>query len=83
MPIRAFILVTTLPGKSHEIVTSRRIRGVKIAASVFGQYDAVLMVEVKDLKELSRVVYELVERHPAVVHTETLVSLFPPGTHKP
>lgn len=80
--IRAFVLLTTKPGTSQEIVTSRKIRGVKIASSVFGRFDAVLVIEAKNLQELAKIIYEVVETHPNVVHTETLISVFPPGTYK-
>ena len=80
MPIRAFILIRTIPGTSQKIVTSRKIRGVKLASSVFGRFDAVLVVEAKDMTELSRIVYEIVAQHPNVRHTETLISTFEPGT---
>ncbi|MCP8315182.1 MAG: Lrp/AsnC ligand binding domain-containing protein [archaeon] len=78
MPIRAFVLVTTKPGTSEEIVRARKIRGVKIANSVFGRFDAVIMVEAKDMKELSNIVYEMIERMPNIIITETLISLFYP-----
>lgn len=80
--IRAFVLLTTKPGTSQEVVTSRKIRGVKMASSVFGRFDAVLVIEAKDLGELAKIIYEVVESHPNVVHTETLISVFPPGTHR-
>jgi len=78
LPIRAFVLVTTKPGTSEEIVRARKIRGVKIANSVFGRFDAVIMVEAKDMKELSNIVYEMIERMPNIIITETLISLFYP-----
>ena len=71
-------MVTMKPGTSEEIVRSRRIKGVKMANSVFGRFDAVVVVEAKSLEELRRIIYEMVERHPNVVHTETLISLFHP-----
>jgi DNA-binding Lrp family transcriptional regulator len=76
--IRAFVMVTMKPGTSEEIVRSRRIKGVKMANSVFGRFDAVVVVEAKSLEELRKIIYEMVERHPNVVHTETLISLFYP-----
>ena len=82
MVIRAFVLLTTKPGTSQEVVTSRRIRGVKMASSVFGRFDAVLVIEAKDLKELAKIVYDDIASHPNVVHTETLIAVFPPGTHR-
>lgn len=76
--IRAFVMVVMKPGTSEEIVRSRRIKGVKMANSVFGRFDAVVVVEAKSLEELRKVIYEMVEQHPNVVHTETLISLFHP-----
>jgi len=75
MPVIAFVLVRTVPGTSHELITSRKIKGVKMAHSVFGRYDAVLILTAKDLEELSKTIYEVVEKHPNVVHTETLIAM--------
>lgn len=83
MPVRAFILIRTTPGTSQQIVTSRKLKGVKLASSVFGRFDAVIVVEAKDLKQLSKIVYEVVEKHSNVLHTETLISVFEPGTYIP
>jgi len=76
--IRAFVMVTMKPGTSQEIVGSRRIRGVKMANSVLGRFDAVVVIEAESLEELRRIIYEMVEQHPNVVHTETLISIFYP-----
>ncbi|HIE14334.1 TPA: hypothetical protein EYP70_03585, partial [Candidatus Bathyarchaeota archaeon] len=46
--------------------------------SVLGRYDAVVVIEAADLKELKKIIYEMVEQHPNVVHTETLISIFYP-----
>jgi len=51
--IRAFVLVTVKPGTSEEIVRSRRIKGVKMANSVLGRFDAVVVIEAESL-ELGR-----------------------------
>ncbi|MEM2936614.1 MAG: Lrp/AsnC ligand binding domain-containing protein [Candidatus Bathyarchaeia archaeon] len=67
------------PGTSQEIVGSRRIRGVKMANSVLGRFDAVVVIETESLEELRKIIYEMVEQHPNVVHTETLISIFHPA----
>jgi len=72
------------PGTSEEIVRSRRIRGVKVANSVLGRFDAVCVVEAENLEELRKILYEMVEQDPNVFHTETLLSIFhPPPTTPP
>ena len=80
--LRAFVMVTVKPGTSEEIVGSRKIKGVKMANSVMGRFDAVVVVEAGSLEELNRIIYEMVEQHPNVIHTETMISIFhpsPPG----
>lgn len=78
--LRAFVMLTVKPGTSEEIVRSRRIKGVKMANSVLGRFDAVVMIEANSLEELNKIIYEMVEQHPNVVHTETLLSIFHPPT---
>ncbi len=73
--IRAFVLVRAKPGTSEEIVRARRVKGVKLANSVFGRYDAVLVIEGKDQEELKKNIYETLEQMPGVLHTETLIAL--------
>ncbi|MEM2929752.1 MAG: Lrp/AsnC ligand binding domain-containing protein [Thermoproteota archaeon] len=75
--IRAFILVRTKPGTSEEVVRTRRIKGVKLANSVLGRYDAVLVIESKNLEELKKTIYEVLEKLEHVEHTETLISFAP------
>lgn len=72
--IRAFVLVKTKPGTSEEVVRTRRIRGVRLANSVLGRYDAILVIESKDLERLRKTIYEALEKLENVEHTETLIS---------
>ena len=74
--LRAFVMITVKPGTSEDIVRSRRIKGVKMANSVLGRFDAVIVVEAESLEELRRIIYEMIEQQPNVLHTETLVSIF-------
>jgi DNA-binding Lrp family transcriptional regulator len=76
--LRAFVMVTVKPGTSEDIVRSRRIKGVKMANSVLGRFDAVVVIEAESLEQLNKIIYEMVEQHPNVVHTETLLSIFHP-----
>ena len=76
--LRAFVMVTVEPGTSEDIVRSRRIKGVKMANSVLGRFDAVVIIEAESLEELDKIIYEMVEQHPNVIHTETLISIFHP-----
>ncbi len=64
----------TKPGTSEEVVRARRVKGVKLASSVLGRFDAVLVIEAKDLEELRKTIYEALEKIEHVEHTETLLS---------
>ena len=66
------------PGTSEEIVQSRKIKGVTMANSVLGRFDAIAVVEANNTEELTKIIYEMIETHPNVVHTETLLSMFTP-----
>lgn len=82
--LRAFVMVTMKPGTSEEIVRSRRIKGVKMANSVLGRFDAVVVIEAESLQDLRKIIYEMIEQHPNVIHTETHISIFhPPTTTSP
>ena len=76
--IRAFVLLTMRPGTSEEIVRSRKIKGVMLANSVLGRFDAVAIIEADNSEHLAKIVYEMVEKNPFVVRTETLLSMFTP-----
>jgi DNA-binding Lrp family transcriptional regulator len=79
--LRAFVMVTVKPGTSEEIVGSRRIKGVKLSNSVLGRFDAVVVIEADSLEELRKITYEMIEQHPNVIHTETLISIFRDSPH--
>ncbi len=81
--LRAFVMVRVKPGTSEDIVRSRRIKGVKMANSVLGRFDAVVVIEAESLDELKRIIYDMIEQHPNVVHTETLISIFHPPPPTP
>ena len=76
--IRAFVLLTMRPGTSEEIVQSRKIKGVTLANSVLGRFDAIAIIEADNSEQLTQIIYEMVEKHPSVVRTETLLSMFIP-----
>jgi len=76
--IRAFVLLLMRPGTSEEIVQSRKIKGVTMANSVLGRFDAIAVIEADNSEELTKIIYEMIEDHPNVVHTETLLSMFTP-----
>ena len=66
------------PGTSEEIVQSRKIKGVTMVNSVLGRFDAIAVIEADNSEGLTKIIYEMIETHPNVVHTETLLSMFTP-----
>jgi uncharacterized protein with GYD domain len=66
------------PGTSEEIVKSRKIKGVTLANSVLGRFDAVAIIEADNSDQLAKIIYEMIETNPYVVRTETLLSMFIP-----
>jgi DNA-binding Lrp family transcriptional regulator len=78
--MRAYILITTKPGTSEEVVKAikeaREVQGVVLADSVYGRFDAIVVIEASDLDEVSRLVYQVIEKIPNVVHTETALTVF-------
>ncbi|RLI28725.1 Lrp/AsnC family transcriptional regulator [Candidatus Bathyarchaeota archaeon] len=75
--MRAYIFIRTKPGTSEEVV--RRIRskveGVIQADSIYGRFDAVVLVEAPDLESINELVYRVIGRDPDIVHTETSIVL--------
>lgn len=78
--MRAYVLITTKPGRSEEVVSEIKAgdigKSIKLADSVYGHYDAVIVIEMNDLKKLMETVYKVIEKNPNIIRTETLISLF-------
>lgn len=54
-----------------------------MANSVLGRFDAVVVIEAESMEALRDVIYEMIEQHPHVIHTEVLVSIFHPAPITP
>jgi DNA-binding Lrp family transcriptional regulator len=76
--MRAYILIETKPGTSEEVVKAikSRVKDVIHADSVYGRYDAIVVIEAPDLERINEIVYKVVEKDPNIVHTETSITLF-------
>lgn len=73
--MKAYVLVTTKPGTSEEFVKQiKSVSGVVEAHSVYGRYDAIVEVEAPTLEEIAKIVYNIIEKSPNVVHTETAIT---------
>jgi DNA-binding Lrp family transcriptional regulator len=76
--MRAFITVKI--GSSEHLGCLKTIKeeiekipGVTRVDTIFGRYDIIVELEIKDLKELSRLVTDRIRAIPNVLSTETLI----------
>jgi len=74
------VFITAKPGTSEEVVKAikeaREIEGVVQADSIYGRFDAIVIIEAPDMKTISSTVYKVIEKIPNVIHTETALTVF-------
>ncbi|MEF8847972.1 MAG: Lrp/AsnC ligand binding domain-containing protein [Candidatus Thermoplasmatota archaeon] len=73
--IEAFVLLTLEGDKVEEAIKNinKKIPEVKEAKGVTGPYDAILRVDAKDLKELTREIVSKIYRINGVIDTTTAI----------
>lgn len=73
--MEAYILINTEPGKSWEAAEATlRIRGVKKAHAVTGQYDVIAYAEFIDMSELGRIISKI-QSIKGVMRTQTAIAM--------
>ena len=77
--MKAYILLSTKPGTSLEVVEriKEKVKEVVIADAIFGRYDAIVVMESPELQQINRMVYKVIEKDPNVIRTETSIVLSP------
>ncbi len=75
--MKAYILISTKPGTSIEVVQKikARIKETVAADAIFGRYDAIVILEAPALEQINQVVYRVIEKDPSVIRTETSIVL--------
>lgn len=75
--MRAYILIQTKPGTSEEVVKriKSHVKEVTQADSVYGRYDAIVIIEAPNLESINETLYKVIERDPNIIHTETSLVL--------
>ncbi|MGA2573265.1 MAG: Lrp/AsnC ligand binding domain-containing protein [Candidatus Methanomethylicaceae archaeon] len=75
--MRAYILIQTKPGTSEEVVKRIRknVKEVVQADTIYGRYDAIVMIETAAIDNINKIVYKVIEKDPNIVHTETSLTL--------
>ncbi len=76
--MKAYIMIETKPGTSEEVIKTikEKVEGVILADSIYGRFDAIVVIEAPSLEELNDIIYEVVEKSPNIIHTETSITLF-------
>jgi DNA-binding Lrp family transcriptional regulator len=76
VPLRAYVLFVAKPGTSVEVVRElRKIKGVVNADAIYGRFDAIGLIEVESPEGLTNLIYNIIERIPNIVRTETCLIL--------
>jgi len=75
--MRAYIFINTKPGTSKEVVKriKSQVKEVIQADSIYGRFDAILIIETTNLESISKILYKIIEKDPNIIHTETSLVL--------
>lgn len=72
----AFVLVSTVPGKEHEVYTKiSKINYVVEIHPLFGEYDLIVKIDALDYSELGKIVVDQIRKIEGVIDTKTLTGL--------
>lgn len=76
MAVKAYVFLVTKPGTSLEVAKEiRRIKGIQSADPIYGRFDVVITIETDSPEALTRLVYEVIEKVPNILRTETSIVL--------
>ncbi|MEM2369529.1 MAG: Lrp/AsnC ligand binding domain-containing protein [Candidatus Bathyarchaeia archaeon] len=75
--VRAYVFIETKPGTSLEVVKriKNKVREVIQADAIYGRFDAIIIIETSDFETLHDLLYNVIERDPDIIHTETSLAL--------
>lgn len=75
--VKAYIFVETKPGTSLDVVKrlKSKVKEIVEADAIYGRFDAIVTVEAPDLESIKEILYNVIERDPDIVHTETSLVL--------
>ncbi len=77
MRVRAYIFINTKPGTSEDVVKriKSKVKEVVQADSIYGRYDAIIIIEAPKLESINEILYRVIEKDPNIIHTETSLAL--------
>ena len=74
--MRAYLIVTTEPGKARELARQiASLPGVRMADACWGSRDIFAVIEVKESRELNKLVMDKIQRLDGVRETNTHIAI--------
>lgn len=76
MAAKAFILIETAVGKTHEVLSAlQKVEGIKSADPVTGPYDLIVVAEGADLNAIGNLVAGKIHPIPGITRTVTCLTV--------
>ncbi len=71
--MRAYVFIKTKPAASEAVVKRIKncVKEVVLADSMYGRFDAVVIIETPSLENVNEILYKVIEKDPNIIHTET------------
>jgi len=75
--MKVYIFIKAKPGTSEEVVRriKENVKEVVQADSIYGRFDAVVVIEAPNLESINEILYRVIEKDPNIMHTETSLVL--------
>jgi len=74
--MKAYVLINVRAGEIRDVVRQlRRVEGVIEATMTFGPYDALAVVESKDVDAIGRILAHAIQPIPGITHTLTCLAV--------
>jgi len=75
--MRVYVFIQTKPATSMEVVKriKSRVKEVVQADTIYGRFDAVIVIEAPNLESINEILYKVIEKDPNIIHTETSLVL--------
>ncbi len=71
-----FVLISTAPGKEHEVYNElKKIPEIIELHPLFGEFDLIAKLETKDFNQLGEIVVEKIRMIDGVIDTKTLTGI--------
>lgn len=73
--MKAYVLIKIHPGEVRDVVRQlRKVEGVMEASMTFGPYDAVAVLDAKDINQLGHIISTAIQPIPGVSETMTCLA---------